>query len=675
MKRICVLLVAVLTGAMISDLRAQQPGPERPQSTESVSETTYHLVMFAPEYRFLSTTGYAGRVGEYDSLQQSVGGDLSFKYISFPQHMMLRTTANVLTRDDYDVKSRLTFGKTLDIGLDMRSFLRHGDDNPFSANIISPDIVRTDTIPSNALFGIKRTMNSTYAKVKLPNIPVKLFINGGWQARRGETQMQYFDMGGSGDLATDQANACANCHSGSQFRSINYTTRNIAFGAEAAFGGVRLKYSHEVRSFNDRLQDPSVYFGSMVNDFAHSLAPGVPDTLAGNYVINVLARNRTQADALQVNMAVAHHVTFNGDANYARTTDLITNHPQNAFNADTTLMWDPVSRLHALVDFHQQNLLNDFIPDYSLYGNPSLHRHWADAKLRYRVVKQVDVETYYKRMNITRSNAFLWPQAYSPDNADPLQIIPTSFSNTVGTAIHWRSNKLWNVRTGYEWTGTHDPGYVTDPHTGHRMFASVTLMPVRWFTFNNDASILLQRSFPAVQRSNHVYVNTSYVTLRPMPQWNLALAYTYMQDNLQTDMIFATDPVVAVYAQSLVPYKQLSQTYSVRSTYEVKKRLGLGLDFSHSAAHSSMRPDLNPNNYPAFPGVSPSDFSSALALGAGPISQVNIPQAILGSAVNYHFPSGFDAGLKFNYSSYRDVINPDQTGYLRSYIAFLGRTW
>jgi hypothetical protein len=214
-------------------------------------------------------------------------------------------------------------------------------------------------------------------------------------------------------------------------------------------------------------------------------------------------------------------------------------------------------------------------------------------------------------------------------------------------------------------------------------------MPVRWFTFNDDVSIILQRSFPGVipgfilpsgldqplQRSNHIYVNTAYVTLRPLPQWNVTIAYTYMQDNLQTDMIFATDPVVALYAQSLVPYKQLSQTYSVRATYEVKKRLGLGFDFAHSAAHSGMRPDLNSNNYPAFPAVSPVDFAAALALAAGPISQVNIPQAILGSTVNYHFPSGVDAGLKFNYSSYVDVINPNQTGRLRSYIAFLGKTW
>jgi hypothetical protein len=443
-----------------------------------------------------------------------------------------------------------------------------------------------------------------------------------------------------------------------------------------------LVYLHEVRSFNDRMQNPSIYFGSMVNDFNHNLAPGVPDTLAGNYTINVLSRNRTQADSLVVNMAASHHVTFNGDVNYARTTNLFTNHLQNAFNADLTLTWDPEPRLQTLVDFHQQNLINDFIPYYSLYGNPSLHRHWADAKLRYQLVKQVDVEAYYKRMNVTRSNASLWPQAYSVDNADPLQMVAATFSNTLGTAIRFHSNALWNVRTGYEWTGTHAPGYGTDPQTNHRLFADVTLTPVRWLTFNDDVSVILQRSFPAVQRTYHSYVNTSYVNLRPLPQWNLALAYTYMQDNLKTDMIFAADPVVAVYKQPLVPYKQLSQWFSVRSTYQVKRRLGLGLDFSHSAAHSSMRPDLSQNNFitfPGVPGVSPSDFAAsfagALGLAAGPISQVKIPQAVLASSTNYHFPSGFDTGLKFNYGSYVDTIRPDQTGRLRSYIGFVGRTW
>jgi len=46
---------------------------------------------------------------------------------------------------------------------------------------------------------------------------------------------------------------------------------------------------------------------------------------------------------------------------------------------------------------------------------------------------------------------------------DPLYVVPMSFSNIAGAAVHFHSAELWNARAGYERTGTHDPGYVTDP--------------------------------------------------------------------------------------------------------------------------------------------------------------------------------------------------------------------
>ncbi len=116
------------------------------------------------------------------------------------------------------------------------------------------------------------------------------------------------------------------------------------------------------------------------------------------------------------------------------------NHSQNAFNADATLAWNPISRLRVVVDFHQQNLINEFVSEYSLadptvfypFGNPSLHRHWGGLKLSYRVSKQFDLESYYKRMNITRSNSVLWPQFSSPDNTDPLFVVPVNFQQHCG---------------------------------------------------------------------------------------------------------------------------------------------------------------------------------------------------------------------------------------------------
>ena len=703
MNRVSALLGVILVVLMVSGVahpaQAQQAPSGTSQPAENVPEVTYHLTEMLPQYRFIDTSGYGGRVGEYDSLQQSLGGDLSLKFVDIPKHLSIKATADVLSRDDYEAKSSLTIGKCFDFGLTSRSFVRHLDDNSyFAASVISPDIIRTDSIPPDSLLGIRRRMNNAYAKVQLPRLPVKLFIKGGWMARDGNSQMQYYDMGGSGDPTVDQEQGCANCHSASQYRAYNYTTRNIAGGAEITLG-TRLKfvYQHEYRSFNDRMPNPRDLYGT-----AGEIPPveDIPYTPAGLYTHSVLPRHDTQADSLQVSMAVAHHFTLNGDLSYARTENLFAqsdprllltgSHSQNAFNADVTLTWNPVSRLRAVADFHEQNLLNDFVTSYSLsdptvsylFGNPSLHRHWLGLKATYRVTKQLDLETYYKHMNITRSNAALWPAISSPDNTDPLFVVSASSGNVVGTAVHFHSTQLWDARAGYEWTGTHNPGYVTDPRTNNRLFGDVTVTPVPWLTLGNDASMILQRSFPVIQRTNHFYVDTSFVTIKPIPEWSIAAGYTYMQDNLRSDMTFENDAAVAVYT-ALTPYKELDQTYSLRSTVELKKRLGLNVNFAHSAAHSGLRPELNPANYPVFPWTTdpngdpqfPIHFAQALALGAGLVSQMSVPQTLIGATGDYHFRSGFDGGLRFNYGSYTDNIRPNLSGKLRSYTAFFGRVW
>jgi hypothetical protein len=681
------LLVTLLIAAVTSPVQAQQASPDTPKPPENVPDVNYHLTVMMPQYRFVDTSGYAGRVGEYDSLQQSLGGDLSFDYVDVPQHMTVKSTWDILSQDDYDLKSRIVLGKWLDFSLENRSFVRHLDDNSyFGAAVISPDIIRIDTISPDSLLGIRRRMNNAKVKVQLPRVPVKLFVKGGWMARDGTSQMQYFDMGGDGKLDNS---GCANCHSASQLRVLNQTTRNIAAGAEVTLGKIlKLVYQHEFRSFNDRLQNPLDIYGT---SGTIPTSENIPYEPQGLYVHSVLPRHSTQADSLQISMTPAHDITLNGDVSYARTNNLFTNHPQNNFNADATLVWNPVSPLRMVADFHQQNLVNDFVSSYSLadptlsyiFGNPSLHRHWAGLKLAYRVSKQFDLETYYKRMNITRSDTAYWPQFSSPDNTDPLFVVPSSFSNVVGTAVHFHSAQLWNARASYEWTGTHDPGYVTDPRTNQRVFGDVTITPVHWFSFGNDASMVLQRSFPVVQRSNHLYSDSSFVTIKPIPEWSIGGGYTYLQDSLRTDMTFENDPAVAVYTQTLVPYKQMSQTYSIHSSYDLKKRLGLNISFAHSAAHSGMRPDLNPADYPAFPWTTtpggdpqfPAHFAQALAIGSGLVSQVNVPQTLIGSTADYHFHSGFDTGLRFNYGSYTDFVRPDLNGKLQSYTAFLGRVW
>jgi hypothetical protein len=354
------------------------------------------------------------------------------------------------------------------------------------------------------------------------------------------------------------------------------------------------------------------------------------------------------------------------------------------------------------VDYHQQNLIDNFTPYYSLYGNVSNHNHREGLRLDYELPKGFDFETFYQRSGITRSNASLWPQVYSTNNTDLLTVAPSSFSNTTGLALRYHDRGLWSARAGYEWTGTHHPGYLIVPQSNNRTFADVWLTPASWLVLSNDTSIIVQNAFPSIpllrsdgtglfgdfQRRNRFYINTVSATLRFVPGWNLGLGYSYQQNNLTTYMAFQNDAAAGYLVdEPAVAYKQITQAYWGESTYTFKKRLGLNLRLTYNSSRSGMRPDVNPADAALLGNQSllsqgafdPSGlFPTALGnvqFGATQVSEVIIPQWIGQGKAYYLFPRKFEGGLVFYYGSYRDYFNPNLNGVLRTFSLYVGRSW
>jgi hypothetical protein len=195
-------------------------------------------------YRFVDGSGFLGRVGEYDTLQQSAGADAVTSYVSPLNHLTVVSRANVLSGDDYSTASQVTAGEWLRAGLDMRSFVQQQDNYPFYAGVMSPDLLPiTDLIPSHTTFGVTRRLGDAYARLKVPKLPVHVFVKGNWQARSGVTQLAYLDE--------NTTTTCGeSCHYTSHLQRANYTTRNIAGGADVALGPVRLTVQHQFSSFN-----------------------------------------------------------------------------------------------------------------------------------------------------------------------------------------------------------------------------------------------------------------------------------------------------------------------------------------------------------------------------------------------------------------------------------------
>jgi len=686
-----------------------------PDPTEAQTSNTYAAYSLIPgSYRFVDQTGFGGRVGEYDTLQQSAGADAATSYVSTQNHLTVVSRGNVLSDYDYQAASQVTAGQWERVGFDIRSFVQQQDHYPFYAfpvldvppgTSVPPDTT-TDLIPSHATFAVARRLGNAYGQVKLPKLPVHLYVNGNWQARAGVTQLAYLDENHTPAVYVGGMNTTcgAQCHYNSQFQSVNYTTRNVGGGADVDLGPVRLTYQHAFSSFNDRLIFPTGTFTgpftpenegfSVVNPPPSGPAPA--DVPAGNYYINIPSPNQASSDRVSLNWTASPTLAFNGNVSYTRLRDTFTQYPQNGFDSDEALNWRPLDRLRVTADYHQQNLINDFTPYYSLHGNVSYHNHWEGLRLEYELPRGFDVEAHYQRSGITRSNASLWPQIYSIDNTDLMTVVPSSFSNTTGLALRYHDRSLWSARAGYEWTGTHEPGYLIVPRSDNRVFADVTLTPATWLVFANDTSIIVQNSFSALplpntpgdfQRRNRFYFDTASATLRPLPAWNLGLGYSYQQNNLTTYMAFQNDSSVGyVVDQPAVPYKQISQSYWGESTCTLKQRLGLNLRLTYNSARSGFRPDLNPNDAALLGNQSlissgsfdPGMFSAALGnldFGATQISEVIVPQWIGQSKAYYLFPHKVEGGLIFYYGSYRDYWNPNLNGVLRTFNVYIGRSW
>ncbi len=677
-------------------------------------------------YRFLHVSGFASRAGEYDSLQQSAGTNETVAYVNPERHLTLVSRGVVLTGSDYSVRSQLTVGERLKAGLDLRSLVQEQDHYASYLAQLSPSDFGlpgavTDTIPANAVFGVTRRLGSGYARFKPLSLPIHLFVRGDMQARTGETQLTYMDENSSPAVYVGGVNTTCGqqCHQASQYQPVNSTTRNIAGGADVELKRVlRLTYEHAFSSFNDRLIFPIVtYTGPFTpeNEGYSTVkpppsGPTPQDVPAGSYYFDTPSPSQFSADSLRLNLTPGAQFAVNGHLTYTRVRNTFTHNAQNWLDTDETASWTPQQRLHLIADYHQQNMINGFTPYYTLYGNVSYHRHWEGAQAEVELPGGWSVETRYRREGITRSNASLWPQIYSFDNTDLQTVIPSSTSNTGAIDLRYRRGGLWNARVGYAWTGTDHPGYLIVPKSDNRIFSNLWLTPKAWLTLSNDLNIDVQNAFPAdalpsspnaaqgfggdiaglpahFQRRDRIYTDAVSAAIHPTPQWNIGLGYSYQQENLASYMAFQNDSSTNyVVDEPLVPYKQLGQVVWGNTTYTVKDRLGLAMEFTHDASSSSFRPDLNPNDAASLGNAAliqqgvfdPGMFQSALgnlALSATQISGVKVPQWIGRAKGYYLLPHGIEAGTVFYYGSYGDYWNPNLNGVLRTFDVYLGHSW
>ncbi len=649
------LLLATLAAVLLC-LAVAATAPAAAASDAAAPDATDYWIKFLPSYRYVETSGFKGRVGEYDDYRNS-GGDFLVHWNDRARAARLDYRGTFMGPDEYDMGGKLRLGRVFTLGADARSLVRHLDKTLLGTNWSPDDIARTDGISDTGLFGVKKTSMSANARLDLPNLPVSVFARGGLQSRHGIAQLRYYDMGGDP--------SCGSCHSASRYQSVHYDSQNLTTGLELRPAHATITVEHTARVGRNRIGAPVDYYGSTLSSPDDELPAGVADTPAGDYAHNLAPGHRTDSNALRLHTPVVADLTFDGSVEGGQGRNSFTRFHQDFLNSDATLAWRPARPVDLTLDYHQQYQINEFTPAFALYGNPSYHRLWAGLRAERDLTTRLTAEAYYRFTRVSRSDADLWPQFYSPDNSDPLRVVPLTKSHVVGAAVTLHEAARWRVRGGYEWTDTQDPGYVTEPGTAHRLTLSASATPMDRLSVAEDFSATLQSRFPAIGRKNQLFLSTTSATYRPRPDWSLGLAYAIGAARLKSDLIYGTDPV---YTESLVPYDATDQSIQATSSWAVAKQLTWDVDLRYVLSQSEFKPSPSAAPADTLPLYSPVSWAAAF-------SRVDVPQTSAATTLAYHWPMGFETGARGGYASYRDAEHPERTAYLRSFSLFAGRSW
>lgn len=624
-----------------------QEAPKPPSDTDLV------IADLMTQYRATGTSGNSAMAAQYERLGGSLGGSFALSVLD-PGHTSLwKVRVDYLNQDDYKAAANYKYKDIFSFDISAQSLVKNSTKLALGPDLSPDDINFTDSVPAAAILQTRRTSTYFQAKLKVPSTPVTLYVKGDEQDKTGQVQQHFFDMG------SDQA--CGACHLGSYERGMSYTTQHLKAGAIFDLGKkVSITYEHGWSQSQNNQAQPTDAYGLTQSIPGDTLPPGVPSTGPGNLVHDVLPGHHGSMDMVKCHASLPASGTLNASFSKGTSEDTFTGNVMDVVSGNADYHQSLGQHAYVGLDAHLQENVNQFTPIFNQFPNASLRRNWETARLGLHATSNIDLEIYARRNAVERSEADLFPQVYSPDNTDPLKVVPYTITNTLGTSATWKRAGI-RIKAGYEWSAASTPGYETDPGLAQRASLDLTLTPSDTFIFTNSTSMLWQRHFTNIQRQGDYFTDNASLMVRPTEAWTLSFGLGYSQDDLKTDMVFGNDPAF-YYAQSLVPYKATGLNTSVTSTLLFAKRWSWTLTGQQGAAHGSFSPDSNALAAPSWNAATQE-------------SLVNTPVRQLDTGLKVSLGAGFQLGCQVQYGAYRNWIQPELSGIFRAFTLGASKSW
>lgn len=672
MKKIIIVLFFV-AGMLTVQVSAEDvvPANSGGASAEEISTPAHDYVFptIEPEvyirtgYRYIHLSGDR-KVSEFEFPHSSltVGGELRI----VKERHRLHLDVEYRNQKDYEGDVAYAF-KDLVLFRWINSTLFHNLDNtpPVDLDPATAATAAVQVFDQGKKYGKTVGLNSLLLRLKLPDFPAHLYIEGFFVDKNG-TQQQKF-LGGQASIRSGTIRV-------SEKRDIDLETRIYTVGVNSHLGPIEVDYAHSEKRLNVGQSDP-VY--TYLNP-----STGVPPLLplGGAYAHNGMPELKSSTDTLKI------HTTYTGQiAASAALSKTGKENRENSAQADflygaADFTYMPADRITVFLKYRHKeselespglayitNLTSGDVYSSKVYQPISSVSDMYSASIRFRALPNITLKGEINIEDIRRENNEEWN---TPDSTEKTTMLLSS---------DMKLHKNLKLKLKYTHKSINDPAHNIEPEASDELYASLSWNPVKNLTtFLSYANRHESRDsvhylytlsgieYEAVVGERKVDDErlTGVVNYMLLNNLSITGSYAFGRTTTKQDIMyscntggcFGADPAGTPYADPMVPFRTVFQTFGLDLTYQPFSSLSLNGGLSHTTAQGRFSPSnlLGQNSIDDF-------------------SELKTRETIYSASGEYRLRNGFGIGLNYRYATFKDAYDNmlDDVKDGRAHIVFL----
>lgn len=575
-------------------------------------------------YRFIDIIG-SERAVEYEYPHDSImlGGDLR----AYPLPHRLHIDFDINSKKDYFGELRYSYHDIIYFRGIIRS-LFHNLDN---IRLQGPQSI-IDIRDSDERYGIRSGINTIFLRLKAPDFPAHVYIDGSLIERKGSQQQR--SLLGSGWYD--------NMVRTSQKRDIDWQTRNITIGANSHLGPVEIDFSHTEKRFDvngDRFFSNN-YTGSTVRP-------------AGEFPHNLIPEIKGSTDTLKIHTSYTGRLTASATFTKMDRENTASGARVDYFIGSGEMQWLPMHELAFFLKYRHKdadinnpdtititdmsNPLNSYT--YNVKPSVSYINDTVSGAVRYRPINGLTLRAEYFYDNIRRQNNDRW---HLPDSTE---------KHTVSLSADARILRSLNLKARYIHKEINSPAFNIEPDRSDEGRLSVLWMPMPKINALLSYSISREKrdkitcaegcaGEDAENRNIKREKLLGSITFLVFNDLSITTSYSYMHNRVEQDIVYSTPPTYGT--DKSINYKDTASNYALDINYILNKNINLNAGISHTTGKGFFRPSNTPL-------ISPSSVAE--------FSEFKMRETVFRGQGEYSFKNSITLGLQYKYSRFNDVLD------------------